>query len=272
MSANASTINVTRNVRVKAIALPVEHGSWGFVFEPLVAAIAVAPSLGSVWIALLVIGSFLARQPLKVLLTDWQAKRNLPQTRVALKFTFFYGAFALLGLLGSLYIVNIYSFLPVAFILPLAGYQIYCDASRKSRQLLPELTGAIAISSSAAVIALAGGWTLPAALALWTIFAARLIPSILYVRNRLRLEKGKDFSRNAVIFSNLAAVAVAAVLAADGLIPKLPVIMFAVLAARAILGISPYRKKVKAMKIGVWEVIYGVLTVLSVIIGYIFHI
>jgi hypothetical protein len=144
-------------------------------------------------------------------------------------------------LTGSLLFVKLDSFLPFLFILPFAAYQIYCDASRQSRQLLPELTGAIAISSSAAVIALADNWTFGAAIALWAIFAARLIPSIIYVRNRLRLEKGKEFSQALPVFAHIVALS---------------------------FGLSPYRKKVKAMKIGVWEVIYGALTAFSVVIGY----
>lgn len=269
MSANVSTINIKRPpVRVKAIALPTEHGSWGLVFEPLVAATAVAASIGSVWIILMVTGAFLARQPLKVLLNDWLSKRRLPQTEVAFKFTLFYGAIAAVGLAGSLYLIESRAFLPFAAMIPFAAYQIYCDAQRKSRDLLPELTGALAISSSAAVVALAAGWSMANALALWTIFAARLIPSILYVRARLRLEKGKEFSMSAVVVSNVAAFVAVAALAYNALIPALPVGIFAVLTFRAVIGISPYRRKIKAMRIGVWEVIYGVLTVLAIILGY----
>jgi hypothetical protein len=271
MSANASTIPVSRpavKVNTKAIALPIEHGSWGFVFEPLTAGLLIAFSPSALWIVLLVTGAFLTRQPLKVLLNAWQAKRALPQTPVAQKFVLIYGAVFTLGLLGSLYFVPKAAFLPFLFVLPLAAYQIYCDASRKSRQLLPELTGAIAVSSSVAVIALADNWTLAAALALWAIFVARLIPSILYVRNRLLLEKGKAFSSFMPVFSHVIAFAVVGALAFYGLSPLLTAVMFAVLLGRAAVGLSPYRSKIKAMRIGVWEVIYGTLTALSVVIGY----
>lgn len=266
------TINTARKVRLRGIALPNEHGSWGFLFEPLAAAFAVAPSFAAVWISLLVIGAFLTRQPLRILLADLAAGRNLPQTAAALKFVLFYGAIFASGLIGSLSFAAKGNFIPFALIIPFAVYQIYCDAARRSRQLLPEITGAVAISSSAAVIALAGGWTLPAALGLWAVFIGRLIPSILYVRNRLRLEKGKDFSAAGVVVAHFIAFCAVGFLAADGLVPKLTLAMFAGLAARASWGLSPLRRKAKAMKIGVWEVIYGALTVLSVIIGYYFQI
>ncbi len=272
MAAIVLTVNAKSNVRVRGIALPNEHGAWGFLFEPLVAAVAVAPSLASIWISLLVIGAFLTRQPLKILLSDWMAKRNLPQTAVALKFVLFYGAIFCIGLAGSLTFARLENFVPFALIIPFGIYQIYCDVSRQSRQLLPELTGAIAISSSAAVIALAGGWTFPAAIALWGIFVARLIPSILYVRNRLRLEKDKEFSMITVIVANFFAVGAIGMLAGNDLVSKLTFAIFVVLLGRALIGMSPYRRKVKAMKIGIGEVIYGVLTVLSVIIGYYFQI
>lgn len=265
---NVITTAPKRPVRLKGIALPNEHGSWGFLFEPLVASFAVAFSPGAIWISLLVIGAFLTRQPLKVLLNDWIAKRNLPQTEAALKFTLLFGAVFLIGLIGCWFFVEPKSFYPFLFIVPLAIYQIYCDASKQTRQLIPELTGAIAISSSAAVIALAGGWNLLNAYILWAIFAARLIPSILYVRSRLRLEKGKDFLLVPVIAAHFIAVGAVGMFAGNGLASKLTFGMFVILLIRAFWGLSPFRKKVKAMRIGVWEVIYGTLTALSVIIGY----
>jgi hypothetical protein len=272
MSANINTtfqtIPMRREINASKISLPIEHGSWGFLFEPLLAATLLVPVFSSLWIALLCIGAFLLRQPIKVFLADKFAKRNLPQTTVAMKFILIYGLIHLLGVVGCLLFVKTESFLPFAIILPFAVYQIYVDSSKRSRELIPELTGAIAISSSSAVIALAGGWNYLNAFALWLIFVCRLIPSILYVRNRLRLEKGKEFTRNAVVISHFFALIIIGILAVNFLIPRLPLIMFFVLTLRAIWGLSPYRKKVKAMKIGVWEVIYGTLTALSVVFGY----
>lgn len=273
MSANVAAIPVKRPaVKIKNIALPIEHGSWGFVFEPLLAGLLVAFSPSALWVSLLIVGAFLTRQPLKVLLNDWQAKRNLPQTAVARKFVLIYGAIFTVGLLGSLYFVPRAALLPFLFVLPLAACQLYFDASRKSRQLLPELTGAVAVSSSVAVIALADGWSLAAAVALWAIFVARLVPSILYVRNRLLLEKGKDFSRGLPVASHVLAFALVSALAFYGLSPMLTVLMFAVLQGRATVGLSPFRSKIKAMRIGVWEVVYGTLTALSVVVGYYFNV
>lgn len=255
-------------VRVRGIALPVEHGSWGFLFEPLVAALAVAPSVGGLFAAVVFIGAFLMRQPLKIFLGNWQAKNNLPQTRLARNFVLLYAGIALAGFSGCWLSARLENFIPALIVLPVGVFQIYSDAQRKSRELLAEIAGAIAISSSSAVIALAGGWTYSKALALWAIFVLRLIPSVLYVRNRLRLEKGKSFSFNNPLVANLLGLFCIFGLALQNLIPKLTVVAFFVLTTRAALGLSRFRRPTKAMKIGVLEVIFGILTALSVIIGF----
>ena len=154
---------------------------------------------------------------------------------------------------------------------PLCVVQIYYDVRRKSRALLPELTGAVALSSSVAVISLAGGWTMPAAAALWAIFILRLIPSILYIRSRLRLEKGKIASSAGPVGAHVIALLVGAYLVFFGFSPVMPVVMFGILLGRAALGLSPYRKKRKAMQIGIFEVIFGTLMVVSVAVGYQLH-
>ncbi len=268
MVTSVLTINQERKVRVRGIALPNEHGSWGFLFEPIVAAVAIAPSIAAFWIVLLVVGAFLTRQPLKILLSDLRTKQSLPQTAVALKFVFLYGAICSSGLVGSLIFADPEIFIPFALIAPFAIYQIYCDVLRKGRHLVPELTGATAISSTAAVIALAGGWSFAAAFALWGVLILRLLPSIVYVRNRLRLEKGKEYSIISVAIVHFLALAVVGILSGYGLASKLTVAMFVILTGRALFGLSPYRREMKAMKIGIWEVIYGILTVLSIVIGY----
>jgi hypothetical protein len=158
--------------------------------------------------------------------------------------------------------------MPLIIAGPLALVPIYFDAIGKSRKLAPELAGSIAINASAAVIALAGGWGLSAAIALWAILVCRWIPSILYVRNRLLVEKGKEFSAIVPILVSVAAVVIAGALAIYGLSPWLVVPMMVVLALRAAIGLSPYSKRRKAMQIGVFEVIYGAITVAAIVVGY----
>lgn len=256
------------NVSAKSIALPVEHGAWGFLFEPLAAGILLAPSAATFWIVLMVVGAFLMRQPLRFLIPDWLGGKNLPRTALALKYSVIFASLFAVGAIGSFAFAPIESFIPFLAIAPLAIYQIYSDAVRKSRQLLPELTGAIALSSSVTVLALAGGWNAPTAFSLWAIMLARLIPSILYVRSRLRLEKGKETRILPPIAAHVLALISVAALAYFGLSPILLVLMITFLLGRSVYGLSSLRKPTKAKFIGIQEVIFGSLTMLGLVFGY----
>jgi hypothetical protein len=76
-------MSTTKNTRFKTVALPVEHGGWGFLAEPLVLALLVAPSVGGVAIAGATGAMFLIRHPAKLF---WRNRHRLdvsPRFRVA---------------------------------------------------------------------------------------------------------------------------------------------------------------------------------------------
>lgn len=267
MEDGAGTGAVGPKVRMRGILLPTEHGSWGFLAEPMLASLAVAWSGSGAWIALMVVGAFLSRQPLKIFLGDFSAGRTLPQTlvarRVAIVFFFVAGA----GFAGTVLNGELRSLWPFALVAPLAAVQIHFDAQRQSRAFVAEIMGAVAMSSSAAAIALAGGLDVRYAVALWAVFGTRLVSSIVYVRNRLLAEKGKESSFLAPVATHVAAMGVVASLVCGGLAPRLALVASALLLARCAAGLSPLRKPTKAMKIGVFEILYGAATVLAVIVG-----
>lgn len=272
MSENILTVKRTAKIPAKSIALPLEHGAWGFLFEPLAAGLILVPTAAAPFISLLVVGAFLTRQPLKFLLGDWRLGRRLPRTDIALRFVMIFGGLTIIGLLGSFLFAPLHSFIPFVLAAPLVVYLIVQDVARQTRQLLPELLAALALASSVAVLALADArFGYPFAFALWAIMLARLIPSVLYVRNRLRLEKGKEFSRFSAIAAHvLALIAVGAFFYFD-LSSILTVLMLAFLTLRAALGLSRFRRPLKAKAIGIWEVAYGVLYVLTIVFGYYFN-
>jgi YwiC-like protein len=266
-----SPIKKKSGIPVKSIALPIEHGSWGFVFEPIAAGLLLAPSLAAVFIIILVVGAFLARQPLKFVIADWQQGRRLPRTEIAVRFVLIFGSLAAFGLFGAIFLAPAVGFIPFVVVAPLGVYLIAQDAARKSRNFLPEIMAALALSSSSPAIALAAGWSWPASLALWAIMLARLVPSIIYVRNRLRLEKAKKFSRVSPIASHLAALITVGLLAYAGLSPRLLLPVMVVLLGRAVVGMSSFRGVARAKVIGVYEVVYGVITVLALVLGFYFR-
>ena len=268
MAVNAQAIPVRSKIPAKSVALPIEHGAWGFLFEPLLAGVILAPSLAAPFISLFVVGAFLSRQPLKFLLGDWLQKRRLPRTEIARRFSLIFCSIAAVGFLGSLVFAPGHSLLPFAAVAPIVGFLIYQDVGRHSRELVPELGAALALASSIAVVALADGFTASLSAALWAAMVARLVPSVLYVRERIKLEKGKPFSQFWSHFAHIAALVLVGTLYYFSLGSSLTVLMSAFLAGRAIYGLSGSAPKMTAKVLGVREVIYGVLYALTMVVGY----
>lgn len=268
MSATIAKPRPVRRVRLSQIVLPTEHGSWGFLFEPIVAGLAIAFSLGSVWIAVAVVGAFMARRPLQVLINVWRRGDPNGIAPVAANFLAAFSILTVGGVVGAYVSAGPQSLVPLVAVLPLALFQLWYEISRPGRQLFAEMSGGIVMGATAAAMVIAAGMSWPIAAGLWFIFAARFLPSILYVRNRLALEKGKPMSHAIPITAHIVALTGAAALAGAGIIPVLPVAVFFLLFLRAAVGLSPLRRRVKAKRIGVWEVIYGALLVAVVIFSY----
>jgi len=114
---------------------------------------------------------------------------------------------------------------------------------------------------------LASGESLRTALFLWVVLLARNIPSILYIRARLRLDKGKPVEAIPTYLSNLGAVLGVMVLTLAGYTSILSLVALLILAARAAYGLSPYRRNIRVQIIGVLEMFYGLLVVLLTAIG-----
>ena len=265
---DSGVIQVKSRIPAKSIALPVEHGSWGFLFEPLLAGVLIAPTVGGGFLSIFIIGAFLSRQPLKFVVGDYLQKKNLPRTPVALRWTLYFEAIAAVGFVASLFTATPISFVPLILSAPVVIYLIVQDASRKSREIVPEILGASVLATSVASLSLAAGHNYAFATAMWLIMLSRLIPSVLYVRNRLRLEKKKEYSIAIPVISHVVALVALCVLYYVGLGSLLTIAVAAFLLVRSTTGLSPRRKKLTAKQLGVREVIYGAVYALTVVIGY----
>lgn len=203
----------TSRPALKPLALPTEHGGWGFLFEPLVLGLAVAPSWGGALIAVAAVFAFLARQPLKFAAQDALRGRSYPRTRWCRLFAVAYLGGAGMAIAGAIALNGWKLTIPFAAVAPLAFVTLIFDARNQSRSLLPEICGSIAMSSTAAAIPLAGGKSLVAAFAVMALLIARGLPAILYVRTLLRRGHGLVASPIPAIASHAVAVAVAYVIA-----------------------------------------------------------
>jgi hypothetical protein len=256
-------------IRLRTVALPVEHGGWGLTLEPVVLGLLVAPSLAGFFLSVATLGAFLTRHPLKIVAGDRRRGRRFPRTPVAERCAAIYATFAGAGLVFAVLAADDYTFLlPLLFAAPLAAVQLFYDARGESRDLWPELAGATALAGVATSIALAGGWTSAPAYGLWAVLIARAVPAILYVRARLNRLHGKRASGSTVIAGHVAAVAFVAALAWAKAVPLLAPAALAILLLRAVDGLAESDPGVTAKRIGMREILYGALTVALVAAGH----
>jgi len=261
-------VSSTRAVRWRSVALPIEHGAWGFLLEPALLGLLVAASWAGVALVIAALGALLLQTPLSLALTDVRRGRRFPRTALAWRFAAAYGALLIAALAAALAAAgSVAILLPAALAAPLAALQLWLDAQGRARELLPEAAGAVAMGSLAACVALAGGWPLLPALGLWALLAARAVPAIVYVRARLRLERDQPFDRRPSAIAHLAAVAAVALAAAAGAVSWVAALPYAVLTARAARGLAPDRAPVTAKVVGFREIGFGVMTAVLVAVG-----
>jgi hypothetical protein len=255
-------------VRVKGLALPVEHGGWGFLFEPILMGLAVAPSLAGVLISASAVLVFLLRQPLRVLVTGTEKLAASPRRRWALGLTAAYGAAAAAALLAGLSIAGARPLWALLSCAPLVLVFILYDTQKRSRRLLAELAGPLGLAGSAPAVVLAGGMTAAEAFAVWVLVAARVVPSVLYVRARLKLLRGERAGSAVVLLWHAGFLGVGVLLGAVGLVPYTAGGALGVLLARAGWGLSGRSKATRATQLGIQEIVYGIVYVAIVAVGY----
>jgi len=255
-------------VRWRTLALPNEHGAWAFLLEPALLGLGVAPSAAGVALVGAGLGALLTQHPLGLALADLRRARRFPRTRPALGLAAGYGAVALAFVGAALLLgARAVALVPLSSMLPVALVQLAFDARNRGRDARAELAGALALGALAAAVVLAAGGPWSVALALWLVAAARNAPSVLYVRARLRLQRGAAAPRRLVLVAHAAAWLAVAGACIAGALPWLALVPFAVLLARAASGMRPSAPVLAARTVGMLEMAFGLSTVAAVLLG-----
>lgn len=258
----------TRKPNFKSIALPAEHGGWSLILEPLVLGLILTPTWVGFSLGIAMMAVFLVHQPAKILLKAFSTGKSSERSRYAsyflLGYTLIGGLFAIPALLQST--VNFW--LTIGLIIPFALTQITYDFRNESRSQIAEVTGATALSGTVALLVIIGDWQLQIALLLWFVIALRAVTSILYVRTFFRKQRNQPRSIRGNYLIHLIAVLLVTLLAFQGMLPYLTVIPFIILFTRAVQGLES-DAIVKAQVIGIREVVFGIVTVAFIAMGFI---
>jgi hypothetical protein len=250
-----SRIAAPRAVLIRPLAIPNEHGGWGFLLEPILLGLALVPSWPGLAIAAAMVAAFFARHPLRLAARDWMLHKRYPRTRVCTLLALAYGAVAAAGLATGVVASSTATAIPFVAVLPLVVIQFVCDIRNRGRELNAEICGTISAAAAGAACVLAGngGWRLATIVALLAV--SRSIPTIVYVRSALRRS-----APAAGLVAHAAALVLVAVLCVFAAAP------FALLAVPLMLllrcAVAPWRTAVSARRTGVEEVGWGLMATL----------
>lgn len=252
---------------VRSVAVPTEHGGWGFTLEPIALGLAISPSTAGFLIGAAALMAFLARRPLRMVLTDRRLKRRIPRTRVAERVVGIEVATAAAAMAGAVFLAdNASLLLPLAAAAPLAAVQVWADATVRSRELIPELVGGIALGSVAVAITLAGGVDAADAWALWLVPAARTVATVPFVRAQIRRSHDQPPRMAAVMVVDAAVVGVMMAAAWFGTVP------WAAAAAMGFLWVWSavwlVRPPIPTRTLGWTQMLVGLIVVVATAVGY----
>lgn len=253
-------------VLLRSVALPAEHGGWGFTLEPILLGLALAPSVAGLGVGIMGLFAFLAHHPIKLALSDLRRGHRYPRTELAIKVGLLYVAIAALGLALALATAEKPFLMPLILGLPLAFLKVILDAMGKGRTFVGEMAGALGAATLAPAAVLAGGGDLGWAIGSWLVLALRSLVSIRYARAAVRKARGLPISRVSMAATAFLGSVLAFFLALFGIIPWLGAAAIWALGIYALITLSG--PPMPAKKVGWGQMFWGWATVILVALGY----
>lgn len=220
-------------------------------------------------VALMTTAGFLLRHPAKMFLRNRHRLAASPRYRAAGLVALAYAGLAGAGAATAMALEGVIPLTPFVILAPvLVAYAAY-DLTNQARRILPELAGPAGLAAAAPAIALASDWRPAAAAALWVILVARIVPSVVYVRSRLRLERHEPIDRWHVWLCHGLSIGAVAALYGRRLAPLTTILALVGLGARAAGGLSAGRRKgVRARYVGFTELGFGLVYILLTAAGF----
>jgi len=255
----------------KYAAVPNEHGSWVFLFSPLLTGMI----LGRAWtvegwlLAVTALSGFMLRQPVTLLVKVASRRRPKSDLPAALFWVGIYaliaaGAFALLAVRGYAYL----AYLAIPVLITLAWHLWLVSRRNERRQAGVEIvaSGTLALTAPAAYwigvgeISSTGWW-------LWGLFWLQAASSIVYAYLRLEQRGWKTApdlrarlfaSRRALLYTS-GALAVVLLASLSGILPKWLFLAYSVQWIESLWGAANPAVGVKPTRIGIRQLIVSVI-------------
>lgn len=253
-------------MRLAAVALPAEHGGWGFVAEALCLTLLATPPAAAIPLAVAALAGFLAYQPLRLWLDDRLRRRAVPRTRIAARLAAGATTVAVVALGVALLRspARVLLLVPLSLSAALVLAQLVLSLRGRGRTAAAELLGAATPGGVAAAAAAGQDLGAATAAALWALLLGRGIPAVLLVRVRLRRDRGRSASALGTHVAHGAVVVGAATLALAGTLPAATAGVFSVLWLRALFVLG-WRRPLRPQVLGIAELLVGVVA--SAVLG-----
>jgi len=252
---------------IKQVAFPREHGSWGFVLEPLTLALLIAFTTDGFLIALSAFFIFLTHQPVRVLLNR-KKNNHLGVKKAALIMSLFYLVVSSVLLVTAITNESLFVFIPFIVAIVMMTFYLFLELLHLNRSLFTELFAPVAITFIATSIVLAADWEINKVFVFWVILVSRSVPTTFYLHEKIKMLKKQKANKFLAHFSGLIFLIVIAFFAVKGLAPYLSILAVLILVTRAFIGLTHSDKKISIRKIGILEFFYGGLFVIVNAIGY----
>ena len=247
------------------VALPKEHGSWGFVLEPLILSLFVAFTLDGLLLALATFFMFLTSQPLKVITTNSASKKFKTAARVVLLFYLFITIILLIYLIFN---ISFYSLIPFYFAVLILLIYKYAEFNNFGRNLFIEIFPIFSMTFIATTIVIIDESFGFSPFVFSLLLLSRAVPTVFYINAKVKWIKGLKFSPLPTHLLNSGFLLFIIYAGFNNLLPMLSILGMVLLTTRSIVGFSKFNFTKSVKQIGVVEFIYGGLFVVINIIAF----
>jgi hypothetical protein len=235
--------------------LPVSHGSWAFVIEPLSLALWAAWSSEGLILALGAFSAFLAHQPMRLLLNNGFQKTVFITA-------FLFTSLSAVSIIYFLQYADTYSIWMISAAVVLMPVFLVMDFQGNGKNILAEIIVPFTISLLAAAIFLVRNQNIYYAVSFLILLLSRSIPTVFYVRAQVRIIKGSIYGVSGLLISHLLSLIIIVILIRDNLLPAAVVIAVIFLLLRCCIFIFPLKNRLSVRQLGLSEFIFGIFFVL----------